>query len=79
MRASKLDGCPSNSFLTSLIFLQCSDNDIGGGDASRDVLYEPGGKVDLVSLVFKIFVFYTKHNKNIIGGHECVVFWYDQF
>ena len=27
---------------------------IGGGvgDASRDVLYEPGGKVDLISIVF---------------------------
>ena len=24
----------------------------GGGDTSRDVLYEPGGKVDLISIVF---------------------------
>ena len=52
MEASKLHGCPSNLFLTLLIFLQCSDNDIGGGDISRDVLYEPGGKVDLISIVF---------------------------
>ena len=51
MRANKLDGCPSNSFLTLLICLQCSDSDIGGGDVSRDVLYEPGGKVDLISIV----------------------------
>ena len=27
-------------------------NNIGGGDVSRDVLYEPGGKVDLISVVF---------------------------
>ena len=52
MRANKLDGCPSNSFLTLLICLQCSDNDIGGGDVSRDALYEPGGKVNLISVVF---------------------------
>ena len=52
MEANKLDGCPSNSFLTLLICLQCSDNDFGGGDVSRDVLYDPGGKVDLISVVF---------------------------
>ena len=46
MRANKFDVCPSDSFLTSLICLQCSGNGIGGGDVSRDVLYEPGGKVD---------------------------------
>ena len=40
MRANKLDGCPSNSFFTLLICLQRSDNDIGGGDVSRDVLYD---------------------------------------
>ena len=48
MQANKLDGCPSNSFLTLLICLQCSDNDFGG----EDVLYEPGGKVYLISVVF---------------------------
>ena len=48
MRANKLDGCPSNSFLTFLICLQCSDNDFGGGDVSRDVLSEPGAKVDVI-------------------------------
>ena len=52
MRANKLDCCPSNSFLALLICLQCSDNDIGGGDVSRDVLYETGGKVDLITVVF---------------------------
>ena len=29
-----------------------SDNDLGGGDVSRDVLYEPRGKVDLIRVVF---------------------------
>ena len=38
MRASKFDICPSTSFLTLLIFLQCSDRSFGGGDVSRDVL-----------------------------------------
>ena len=52
MWANKLDGCPSNSFLTLLICLQCSDNDIEEDDVSRDVLYEPGGKADLISIVF---------------------------
>ena len=52
MQANELDGWPSNSFLTLLICLQCSDNDFGGGDVSRDVLYEPGGKVNLISIVF---------------------------
>ena len=51
MQASQLDGCPSNSFLTLLICLQHSDNDIEPGDVSRDILYEPGGKVDLISVV----------------------------
>ena len=52
MEAKKLDGCPSNSFLTFLICLQCSDNDLGGGDVSRHVLYEPGNSLDLISVVF---------------------------
>ena len=52
MEANKPDGWPSNSFLTLLICLQCSDKSFGGGDVSRDVLYEPGGKVDLISVVF---------------------------
>ena len=52
MRANKLHGCPSNSFFTLLICLPCSDNDIGGGDVSRDVFYEPGDKVDLISVIF---------------------------
>ena len=52
MQANKLDGCPSNSFLTFLVCLPYSDNGFGGGDVSRDVLYELGGKVDLISIVF---------------------------
>ena len=52
MEVNKLGGCPSNLFLTLLICLQCSDNDFGGGDVSRDVLYDPGGKVELISVVF---------------------------
>ena len=52
MEAKKRDGWLSNSFLTLLIYLQCSDNNRGGGDVSRDVLYEPGSKVDLVNVVF---------------------------
>ena len=52
MRASKLDGGPSNPFLTLLICLQCSDNDTGAGDVSRDVLYEPGNSLDMISVAF---------------------------
>ena len=53
MQANKRDGCPSNSFLTLLICLHCSDNDFGGGEGiSKDVLYEPGVRVDLISGVF---------------------------
>ena len=52
MQSSKLDGWPANSFLTFLICLQCSDNDLGGGDVSKDVFYKPGGRVDLLSVVF---------------------------
>ena len=73
---------PSNSFLALLNCLQFSDNDFGGGDVSRDVLYEPGGKVNLISIVFSrslLGVRYTKRDKNSVGGHEYVVFWYDQF
>ena len=52
MQANKLDVWPSNSFLTLLICLQCSDNDFGGGNISRDVLHEPLVKVHLISVVF---------------------------
>ena len=37
MWANKLDCCRSSSFLTLLICLQCIDNDLGGGDVSRDI------------------------------------------
>ena len=52
MQANRLAGWPSTSFLTLLITLQCSDNDFGGGDASRDFLYEPRARVYLLSVVF---------------------------
>ena len=52
MEANKRDGCPSNSFLILLVCLQCSDNDLGGVDVSRDVLYKPGNSLDLISVVF---------------------------
>ena len=52
IRANKLDRCPSNSFLTLLICLKCSDNDTGGGDISRDILYEPGNSLHLIRVVF---------------------------
>ena len=52
MRDNKLHGRPSNSFLILLICLQYSDNDIGGGDVSRDVLYEPGNSLGIISIVF---------------------------
>ena len=51
MQANKPDGCPFNLLLTLGICLHCSDNDFGGGCVSRDVLYEPGGRVDLISVV----------------------------
>ena len=49
MRANKLDGCPSNSFLTFLICLQCSEKILGR--RSRDILYDPGGKTDLTRTI----------------------------
>ena len=79
MEANNLDSWLSNSFLILLIYLQCSDNDLGR--RSRDVLYEPGGKVAMISGVvfFKIFFGYAKRDKNSIVSQKCVVFWYDQF
>ena len=49
---------PSNSFLALLNCLQFSDNDFGGGDVSRDVLYEPRDKLSL----FKVVIRYTKRH-----------------
>ena len=48
----RLDSCSSTLFLNLLIFLLHSDNNIGGWDVSRDVLYEPEGKDDLIRAVF---------------------------
>ena len=56
MQASRLDGCQSNSFLTLLIYLQCSNNDFGGGDISRGVLYGPGVRVDFLSADFSRYL-----------------------
>ena len=78
MQVIRLDGRPSNSLLTLFICLQCSDNSIGGGDVSRDVLYELGGKVDLICVVFsRCLSSIPSVIKNSIGGHKHVVFWYD--
>ena len=52
METHRFDDCSSSSFLTLLICLQCSENDFGGADVSRDVLYEPGVNFDLISVVF---------------------------
>ena len=60
MQANKLDGCPSNSFLTLLICVQCGDKDIGGGDVWRDVLHEPGNSLDLIGIVFSRLVYHAR-------------------
>ena len=51
MQAKKLNGCLSNSLLILLICLKRNDNDFGEGDVSRDVLHEPGDRVDFLSVV----------------------------
>ena len=55
MQAKKLDGYPSSSLLTLLICLQWSAYAIGSY-VSRDVLYEPKGRVDLISVVFSRYL-----------------------
>ena len=73
MLASKLDGCPSNSFLILLICLQCSDNDFGRSDVSIDVLYELGGKVDLINVVFsRCLSSIPSAIKKILEASQCV-------
>ena len=52
MQTNKLDGCSSNSLLALLVCLQCTENDFGGGDVSRDVLYESETRIDLICVVF---------------------------
>ena len=52
MQANRLDSYPYTSFLTLLISLQCSNNDFGGGNVSKDVLYGPGGRINLLRVVF---------------------------
>ena len=51
MQANKLDGCPFILLITLFICLLCID-DFWGGDVSSDALYMPGGKVELVCVVF---------------------------
>ena len=52
MNNNKLEGQQQQTFSILLSCLQCSDNDFGGGDVSTDVFYEPGGKVNLIRVVF---------------------------
>ena len=54
LEVNKLDGCSSNSFLTFLICLQCSDKILGR--RSRDVLYDPGHKTDLTWAILKSYL-----------------------
>ena len=56
MEANRLDGSPFSWFLTLLICLQCNDKIVGGRDVSGHVLYEPGGNVDLMSIVFSRYL-----------------------
>ena len=51
MHANSFDGFPSNSVLTLLICLQCSDNNFGGRDVSKEVLHASRGRIDLLSAV----------------------------
>ena len=51
MRANKIHGCPSSSFLILLIVLQFSDGDIEEGDVPRDY-YDPEVSFHLISVVF---------------------------
>ena len=57
-----------------LICLQCSDNNLGGGDVSRNVLYEPEGKVGLINVVFSRYLSCIPSDQNSIRGHKYVVF-----
>ena len=54
---------PIYSFLTLLICLQCDDNDDEGVYVSKDVLYVPGVKVELLRV--KIVVKYTTDNEKV--------------
>ena len=49
---NKLYGSRTALFLILLICLRFSDKDFWGGDVSRDVLYEPTGRADLLRIVF---------------------------
>ena len=55
MYTNTLDGCPSTSFITLLICIQCSDNNFGESDVSRYILYVPGGRGDIIRDINYIF------------------------
>ena len=52
MNTNKFEGQQQQTFSNLLTCLQCSDNDFGVGDVSTDVFYEPGGKVNLIKVMF---------------------------
>ena len=52
MKAKRLDGCPSTSFFTLEVYFQCSDNNFGRRDVSRDVSYNPEKAREIVMLIF---------------------------
>ena len=58
MESNRFDGSPSNSFLTLLICLQCSDHDLGGGIVTRDVLYEPKKQARVLLFFLEFFQAY---------------------
>ena len=68
MQANRLDGCPSSFSITLLICLRCSDNDFGVNDLSREVLYYPGGRIDLLHVVFSRVY---QVQEICIKGHKC--------
>ena len=53
MKANRLDGCPSTSFLTLLICLKCSDNNFGRSDIIRDISYGPEKAREFLMLIFQ--------------------------
>ena len=58
IQANMVNGCLSTSFSTLLIYLQCSDNDFGGGDVSRNVSYmlTYGILVNLLNVFFSTYL-----------------------
>ena len=76
---NRLDGSQSISFSTLLICLQSIGNDFGRGNVSRDVSYAPRSRNDLLSVSFACELLGIQRAiKKVIGGDECVMFWYNQ-